>query len=191
MIKAVIFDCFGVLVTESWLAFKKRHFGDNANSFKEATKLMDQADGGIISHEEFLKKVSELSGQGAGEVEEELDTNVANEDLFEYISYSLKPKYKIGMLSNAASNWLSELFTKEQMNAFDAVSLSYEAGIIKPDPKAYENVVRKLSVAFHEAVLVDDQERHLIVARKLGMKTILYKDFSQMKRELEAILKDG
>lgn len=188
MIKAVIFDCFGVLTTEGWLPFKEQQFGHDKALSEQASVLNRQSNAGLISHEQFVEKVAELANLSVNGVNEAIEVNVPNQKLFTYIAERLKPNYEIGMLSNAAANWLTELFNKDQIALFDVISLSYEAGITKPDPLSYEKIAGELGVEPGECVFIDDQERHCTGAREAGMQAILYKDFDQMKAELEKIL---
>jgi putative hydrolase of the HAD superfamily len=187
VIKAVIFDCFGVLTTDGWLAFKSRHFKKNQDLFAKATKLNSQVNSAAISYKEFLEEVGKLVGMPAKDVEQEINSNVANDELFDYIN-TLKPKYKIGMLSNAGGNWLNDLFTKKQISLFDAIDLSYESGVIKPEQQSYIHVAKQLGVQTGECVFIDDQEKHCNGARQAGMQAIRYENFEQMKEDLEKLL---
>jgi putative hydrolase of the HAD superfamily len=188
MIKAVIFDCFGVLVSESWIAFKHRHFADDAEKVREATDLMQQADAGLLSQADFIHQVAVLSGLSERQVRAELDGNLPNEALFAYIRDELKPKYRIGMLSNAGADWLHELFTDDQLALFDATALSFETGVTKPSTEAYEAIASKLGVEPQEAIFIDDQERHCAGAREAGMQALLFTGFEQFRSDLESLL---
>jgi putative hydrolase of the HAD superfamily len=188
MIKAIIFDCFGVLVTEQWLAFKDEYFGVNTPAAAEAAELLHQTDAGLLDYNEFLEQLAQKTGLAAQEIDERLSQNAPNRPLFEYIEKQLKPHYKIGMLSNAASNWLSELFTTPQLKLLDAIALSFESGVAKPDERAYTAIADKLGVAAEECVFVDDQERHCAGARDTGMAAVLYKNVAQATADLEKIL---
>lgn len=188
MIKAVIFDCFGVLVTENWLPFKKKYFQNDPQLFQEATELGRQLNAGIISYDDFIKGVARRAQVSEAETLQEIDGNVANEELFEYIAQTLKPKFRIGLLSNIGDNWLSEMFTEQQLALFDEITLSYKVGILKPDLRAYTLIADQLNVKPGECVFVDDKERHCAGARAAGMQAILYADFDQMKSELEELL---
>jgi putative hydrolase of the HAD superfamily len=190
MIKAIIFDCFGVLVTEGWLAFKDQYFGSNEKLANEATDLLKQADSGLLSHEDFVQAIAKLAQVPAEDVHLSIDNNVPNEPLFAYIA-ELKPKYKIGMLSNAAANWLNVLFTPPQLALFDDISLSYESGFVKPHHGAYEKIADQIGVKVGDCIFVDDQIRHCEGARLAGMRAIMYQDFPQLKRDLNTILADS
>lgn len=187
MIKAIVFDCFGVLVTESWLAFKEEHFGHDATLSQEAADLMQRADAGLISHEEFVDQVARMADMSPTEVNNILDRNVPNVPLFDFIEKELKPRYKIGMLSNAAADWLEELFAKQQLSLFDAIALSYESGIAKPDERAYLQIAERLALEPQECIFVDDQERHCTGAQEAGMQATLYTSVEDLKRQLRPL----
>lgn len=188
MISAIVFDCFGVLMTDAWLPFKAKAFGHDPELFEEATNLMKRSDGGLISYGDFIKSIAELSSLTIPETKQAIENNAVNEPLFLHIQ-ELKKDHKIGLLSNASANWLADMFKPEQLKLFDAVALSCETGYIKPDPRAYEIIAERLGVEVGECVFVDDQERCCTGAVEAGMKAIWYRgDLDQMRTELDKLL---
>jgi HAD superfamily hydrolase (TIGR01509 family) len=187
-IQAIVFDCFGVLATDSWLPFKQKYFGDNPALLKEATALNKKVDAGLASYGDFIAEMARMAGMDEATVRRTIEDNVPNEPLFDYIEKELKPLYKIGMLSNAGDNWLEQIFSKNHLVLFDAVALSYETGFIKPDKRAFESIAERLAIPIDACVLIDDQERYLSGAQDAGMRTILYRDFEQTKHDLERLL---
>jgi putative hydrolase of the HAD superfamily len=188
MVRAIIFDCFGVLTTDGWLPLKEKYFGRDKKLFKEAGEMNRQVDTGLITQQDRVSWVAKETNMSENEVQQKINHNVPNEELFTYIEV-LKLNYKIGLLSNVGGDYLKEIFTKEHIALFDAVALSYETGIIKPDPRAYESIIAKLGAELEECVFIDDQERYSSAAQEIGMQAIVYKDFGQMKLELEQILR--
>lgn len=188
MIRAVIFDCFGVLVTEGWLPFKRRHFGHGTEQEREITALHRQVDAGLADFRGFADRVAELAHVPAADVLCAFARSVPDEDLFAYIADNLKPKYKIAMLSNVASDRLAQLFVPDQIALFDVLSLSYQTGYVKPDPRAFRTVAEQLGLEPEECVFTDDQERLCTAACEFGMQAITYHNFEQFKLELERIL---
>jgi HAD superfamily hydrolase (TIGR01509 family) len=83
---------------------------------------------------------------------------------------------------------LPTLFTSEQIKLFDAVALSFETGVIKPDERAYEIIAERLAVVPAECVFIDDQERFVTAAKEVGMEAIHFQSFEQMQADLEKIL---
>jgi HAD superfamily hydrolase (TIGR01509 family) len=187
MIKAIIFDCFGVLVTEAWLPFKAKHFGHDPDLMAQVEEISWQANRGVISRDVAIQKTAALAGITVDEAVKSIDKNVPDEELFAYIR-QLKEQYKIGLLSNIAGNFLHRIFSEKHLALFDVVSLSFEKGFAKPQAKAFEAVAEELGVELEECVLIDDQERNVTGAREAGMQAILYKDVDQLKKELSKLL---
>lgn len=172
MIKAVVFDCFGVLTSDGWLPFAKRYFGHDDERMQAARDLNKQVDAGLIGYDDFVRQVADMAKLEPNEAYAQIENNVSNSELFDYISKSLKPRYKIGVLSNAGQNWLHELFGAEQTALFDAAVFSFQLGVVKPDPLMYQIICQKLAVEPSEAVFVDDIERYAEGARAIGMHSI-------------------
>jgi len=187
MIKAIIFDCFGVLTQDGWKAFLEDLHDETAK--ETARYLNHQYDAGLISLEKFLEGVKKATGRDYDIINSARSSEGAkNTDLIEYIR-ELKKQYKIGILSNVATNWVRDyLLTAEEQKLFDAMVFSFEAGTTKPDPRIYEAILEKLGVIPEEAVFTDDARHYCDAARQLGMKSILYVDFPSFKQQLEESL---
>src|SRR5476649_1145986 len=104
MIQAIIFDCYGVLASDGWLPFKTRYFGHDPKLLQQAADLNRQSDAGLLSYNDFVRSVSDMAGVTIQVATKAIENNVPNEQLLDYIA-ELKPSYKIGMLSNAGTNW--------------------------------------------------------------------------------------
>lgn len=188
MIKAIIFDCFGVLTTEGWQEFKATHFVGKEKELSEAINLNRLADEGKMNHEQLMPLLAEQADLTVAQVREEIDDYRVNKKLIVYIKNTLIGKYKIGMLSNVSDNWLLEMFESEQLEMFDCIALSYKIGYSKPHPKAYEYITDNLELQPEECLFIDDLDHNVQAAMDIGMKSIQYKDFGQMKNEIEKIL---
>lgn len=188
MIRAIIFDCFGVLTTDGWLPYKRKYFSDNPELAAAATDLNKRVDAGLASYDEFVTAIAAMAQVPREQARTAIEDNVADIELFEYIANELKPHYKLGLLSNAGANWLDELFTAEQVQLFDAVALSYETGFVKPNPQAYHIIAERLGVEPVQCVFIDDQERYCTAAREVGMPAIVYTSPAQLRAELSPLL---
>ena len=190
MTKAIIFDCFGVLATEAWLPFKAKYFGHDPELISEVNDISRQADSGLISREEASKATAKLAGITPTEFKRAIDRNVPDEELFTYIR-ELKTKYKLGLLSNIADDYLHTIFEPGHLALFDIISLSFKKGFIKPQTRAFETIAEELGVEPGECILVDDSQRNIDGARTAGMPGILYHDAGHLRQELSAILKEA
>lgn len=172
MIRAVIFDCFGVLATGTWSEFCERHFADDETKRVLARDLNRASDGGYITDAEYYGELAMLAGIEPDEVARQLREGIVlNAELFGYVS-RLRPDYKIGLLSNVGSDWLYENFTEDQLALFDAKVLSHDSGYVKPDSRAYELIAERLGVQPEECVFVDDMEHNVAGAQAVGMQAV-------------------
>lgn len=187
MIKAIIFDCFGVLTADTW-----HEFLDNLdrNVDIEAARDVHRAyDAGQISKQQCAERIKEITGRSFAELEDVLggQTN-KNTRLIKYIA-QLKKTYKIGLLSNVGNNWIRDYFLNvEEQKLFDAYVFSFEAGTTKPDPRIFEMICEKLGVELSASVMVDDIDRYTEAAKSIGMHAVCYKDFEQFRTELDGLL---
>lgn len=188
MVQAIIFDCFGVLASDGWLTFKREYFGNEPDKMERATELTHLLDAGLISYQDFLEEVGGLANVAPADLERRMKNVVANDELFRYIQEHLKPRFKIGLLSNVSDDWLFTLFSTDQRAVFDATALSHELGVIKPDPLAYEAIALRLDVPEQACIFLDDQPHNVTGARDAGMQAIHFQSVDQMAVELQDLL---
>lgn len=191
MIRAVIFDCFGVLTTDGWLAFRERYFETDSAADQEARELNRQSDAGFISHNDFVAGIAQLAKIDVTEAKQLVDGHVRNDALLDYIKDELKPHYKIGLLSNAAGDYTSELFEKWQRDLFDEMTFSFQIGAIKPDARMYETIAAKLGCSLEECIFVDDRQGFTDGAEAVGMKAVWFKNNQQLLQDLSTLLREN
>ncbi len=187
-IKAVVFDLYGVLGLNGWQAFKRLHFTDNPESWEHLRALGQRVDAGKASEEELVVAVAQATGESAQTIRYQFEHTVPNEELLHYIAAALKPRYKIGLLSNASRDIFGDVFRTEQFALFDTAVSSFHVGMTKPDPRMFMLMCERLGVLPAECIFVDDQVRHLDAARRLGFQTILYQSASQVKQAIGEVL---
>jgi epoxide hydrolase-like predicted phosphatase len=185
-IKAVIFDCFGVLTADKWHEFR---LSLPAEQQADASDLNQQYCRGMITKDAFLSSVAELTGRDASFTRELIDNeDTKNHQLLDYIR-ELKPHYKIGLLSNVATPWITDTFlTSDEQALFDAFVFSYEARLTKPDPRIYQLMADRLAVQPEQCIFIDDIARYCQAARDIGMQAITYRNFIQLRQELDNVL---
>jgi HAD superfamily hydrolase (TIGR01509 family) len=187
MIKAIIFDCFGVLVAGSLEKFIDLYVHDD-KSLERVGQLNDQANAGYLSYENMIAEYAVIAGISVEETKAVMNENPRNDLLLRYIETNLKQDYKIGLLSNAADNWLDRLLGPDNIQLFDSVVLSCDVNVVKPDERIYKHATEKLGANTNECLFVDDIERYCTAAKDTGMKAVHYKSFKRAIEEMEAIL---
>lgn len=188
MIRAIVFDCFGVLAEDGWLPFKRKYIGDNQEVAQEVADLGKQNEYGIIGNEDYYKQSAEIIGVDEQLLRKAVGKQVPNEELFAFIKNELKPKYKIGLLSNANYDVMHGLFTPKQANLFDATVMSFEDKLIKPDPRMFNLMAERLGVDISEYIFIDDIERYCVAAEALGITSLLYENPTALQRDLLQLL---
>lgn len=189
MIKAVIFDCFGVVRPDNLLA-TYRHFGGDPEADAEFIHdTIQAANRGLIpSSRGVFAKYFGISEQ---EWMERITSGEPNDQELLAFIRSLRPKYKTGMLTNVGKGRVNELLKPEELASFDEIVASGDIGFAKPEHEAYEIVADRLGVRLDECIFTDDREDYCDGARTAGMQAILYKNFVQFRRDLATLLIDG
>ena len=113
--------------------------------------------------------------------------DVLDTDLVDFIR-SLKPRYKIGIISNAWSQIADSLVEWGIDDAFEMVVGSGDVGIMKPDPRIFQIALENLSVEPAQAVFVDDFIQNIHGAQALGISAIHFRSREQAIQELERLL---
>ncbi len=187
MVKAIIFDCFGVLVESTYAPFKDKYFANKPDLAREFTALDHLSSSGNMDYATLNKELAKLAGIPLEQAIVELQAHQKNVELLDFIS-SQKEKYKIGFLSNVAADILDTFFEPSDLELFDDIVLSYQVKLAKPDEKIFKLSAERLGVEPDECIFVDDNYTYLYGAEMVGMKTILYKDFISFQKELMIML---
>lgn len=100
---------------------------------------------------------------------------------------SLSKNYQMATLINEGSEWANyKLNVSDFRKFFKKHFISGDLKVEKPNPEIYEIVLEKLNIKPEECIFVDDQTKNCIAAEKLGIKSIVFKNPVQLKKELVA-----
>ncbi len=186
-IKAVIFDCFGVLIVPAQVMLA-RDFPETVEDFRD---LSMRSDYGYISRDEYNQMAAELTGLTTEEFQKRYwNSRVRNEPVFDWINDLKKSnKFKVGMLSNISVWRLEDFIPKtERDRLFDSVVLSGEEGMIKPSREIYELAASRLGVDISECVMIDDLLDNVDGAERAGMRAILFGDVDQAREDFDRLI---
>ncbi len=193
MIKAIIFDCFGVILGNAYKTHLIQVEQEDPARAAEIRAINHASDMGILTREETAEGISGLFGMTPEAfLEEQNNVEVPNQVLLDYI-LSLKPNYKIGMLSNISSRSRLDIrFADGQLDqTFDAVIASGDEGYIKPQPEIYTIALNRLGVSAEECVFIDDIAEFCEGARVVGMQAIQYLGNDQVITDLNTLIDRG
>jgi 2-haloacid dehalogenase len=87
------------------------------------------------------------------------------------------------------SNWSAETFqiTRKKFDFFDIFDdmvISGEVNMIKPEPEIFNLLLKKIGLPASECLLIDDSDKNISAAQKIGFQTIHFKSASQLRSEL-------
>ena len=189
MIKAIIFDCFGVLLTDALTTIVDDLRSIDPEKAARITATIQLASNGHIHAAESRKLVAAELGLDPEDYSQQIrDGEVRNIQLFELIK-ELRKSYKTALLSNISSEGLQIRFPNNELEQyFDTVVASGDVGMAKPDPRIYVLTCERLRVSPKEALFIDDIPEYVEAARAEGLTGIVYDDLYSFRSQLNELL---
>lgn len=189
MIRAVVFDMFETLIThyQSPLYFGAQIAADAGISeerfqaFWRPTEMERTI--GKVTLEEVLERILRENQCYSEKLLKEIVAKrvAVKEECFRHLHPEIIPMLSllkenglsVGLISNCFSEEVGIIRKSELFPYFDAVYLSYEQGVQKPDEEIFYRCMTELSVKAEECIYVGDGgSNELEAARKLGMKAV-------------------
>lgn len=193
-IKAIVSDIGGVMVSEDNM---KTHYEPLIKSmslnkekfFESYKKYIDEASRGRISAQKMIYSIAkELKVDKKKLLENWIRYKrkaIKKNTQLEIIFRKLKKKYKIVSMSGVLDLHYKLCNEKGIYDVFDFNICSFRVGSNKPDTEIYKILLKKLKISPEEVIFIDDTKECLTPAEKIGMKTILYKNNSQLIIDLK------
>ena len=195
--RGLIVDFGGVLTTNVFDSFKAfcRAEGLPEDSVKnmfreqgEGLALLRQLEKGELTAAEFSEKFAPLLGVSSENLVERLFGGVGpDEPMVEAVRRARKAGIRTGLISNS---WGEGLAYDEAIldELFDAVVISGDVGLHKPQPEIFLMGAERIGVAPEECVFVDDLRENCAGAEAVGMKAILHRGSAGTLPQLEELL---
>jgi putative hydrolase of the HAD superfamily len=193
--KALLVDFGGVLTTDIWSSFAA--FCEQRGLDAEAAKQLFREDPdalaalrgletGEVEAPEFERRFAELLGtEPAGLIEGLFAGLQPAEPMVEAVRRAREAGVPTGLISNS---WVMDHYTDEIRGLFDAVVISAEVGLHKPQPEIYRLAAERLGVATEDCVIVDDLRENCAGAEAVGMTAVLHRDADQTIARMEELL---
>jgi HAD superfamily hydrolase (TIGR01509 family) len=189
VIKAIIFDCFGVLIGRGFECTYRLAGGNPVQDRIFIETTLKKANLGLMSDAEFRDTMARQVGISLQDWSRMThDNEMLNTELLTYIE-QLHKSHKTAILSNANRGVLPRILGKRRLQQdFDEVVVSADVGIIKPNERMYQLIIDRLGVAGSECLYIDDRASFLNPARHLDMSVLLYEDFDRIKHRISELL---
>ena len=194
MIRAIVIDFGRVISRQKPPSLFRRYEGDlglepdtinavmfDSQAWQDALVGRKSADGfwQVIGPELGLKTPAEIEAfRRRYHADEAINHDVVN------LLRRLRGRYQLAVLSNnppGLDQWLHDWGIRE---LFDVVFCSGNEGLVKPDAAAYQAVLQRLRVKPEEAVFIDDTIEHVLAARRLGLRGVLFTTAEALEEQL-------
>jgi epoxide hydrolase-like predicted phosphatase len=200
-VRGLIVDFGGVLTTNVFQSFKqfaeaegldrdaiKRAFKED----REALALLRRLERGELTAEEFEPLFAERIGIRGDRVDglvERLFAGVGPEDrMLGAVKAARGNGIKTGLISNSWGGSGIHYEGTPLDELFDAVVISGDVGMHKPQPEIFELGAERVGVPAEECVFVDDLRENCAGAEAVGMTAILHRGPDSTLPELERLL---
>ena len=77
--------------------------------------------------------------------------------------------------------------TVEVVRLFEQCVVSYEVGVLKPDPRIYQEALRRSGLPAEACVFIDDRPGNVEGARRVGMQALLFQSAERCAAGLESL----
>jgi putative hydrolase of the HAD superfamily len=196
-VKGLLIDFGGVLTTNVFDSFKAfcRTEGIPEDSVKklfrergEGLSLLRRLERGELTAEEFSQQFAPLLGVDPENLVERLFSGVGpDEAMLGAVRRSRAAGVKTGLISNSWGDGLAyDPALLDEL--FDAVVISGEVGMHKPEPEIFLLGAERIGVAPDDCVFVDDLRENCAGAEAVGMTAVLHRGSETTIPELERLL---
>ena len=191
-IESVIFDWGGVLIDDprpGILRYCSEALGVTLEDYTPVHDLfLDEFHKGKISEERFWQQITGKLGKSMPPARSQWYeafrlAYVPKQDMFRLASLLHDKGYKTVLLSNTELPAV-RFFHEQCYNMFDLLVFSCIERVMKPERRIYEITLERLGSKAEQAVFIDDVQEYIRGAEDVGLNTILFKSFDQVKGEL-------
>ncbi len=200
MIKTIIFDIGRVLIEFEWHDYVRKLFDEKTASEVTAamwgTGYWKELDRAVLTDEEILDLFYSAGPDYKAEIREAFDRVgecVKRRGWAIPFIEDLKARgYKVLYLSNFSGHVMgSNPEALDFIPHMDGGVYSCDVNVIKPAPEIYTKIIEKYDLVPEECLFIDDHKDNTSMAKKFGMKAIVFETREQMEADLEqALTKD-
>ena len=115
--------------------------------------------------------------------------DVLNVELVACIDRLRTSGLRVGLLSNFSTDLRAMLVQQDLLRRFDALAISAEIGVMKPDAAAYRAVLAMLGMEAQTCVFIDDVPANVAAAQAVGMHGIIFADNASCLAALTRLLR--
>jgi putative hydrolase of the HAD superfamily len=193
MIKAVLFDYDGVMTLDKSGSYTTCKYvsAKTGVDYELFSQEYRKYDGDLLigktTHEAIWQALCASVGRELGirYLFESYRNAPLNEKMYE-LARKLKRTYKTGLITDNPKDRIDAVRRYQKLDEiFTVINVSAEVGSGKDKEEIFKKTTRELGVAADECVFIDNQEKNLIVPKRLGMATIFH---DQKENDIKALI---
>ena len=185
MYKSILFDFFDVIAPDFYRVWLEKNGHERTGEY---LALAQDIDNGKINLQEYYARLSKLSGQTAGSLQQEFENNVQFDTQVLQLIDNLHRNYRIVLVTNSPSTMVRIILQKNNLeHLFDEIIISGEVGYVKPDREIFELALQRMSILASEAIFIDDLQPYVDGAKRLGVTGIQFKHAEQLENDLQKL----
>ncbi len=190
-------DFGGVLTTDVFKSFREfcEREGLDPDTVRklfredpEALAVLRRLERGELNEEEFAAEFGPMLGlaDNEGLIDRLFAGMRADEAMVEAVKAAKRAGVKTALVSNS---WGAGRYDRDAFpELFDAVVISGEVGLHKPEPEIYRLAAERVGLAPEECVFLDDLKENCAGAEAVGMTALLHRGSDGSLPELERLL---
>jgi len=193
----LVFDLGGVVVRWDPEAIIDSVFKDESTKARVRKALFEHADWleldrGTLGREQAIERAAQRSGIAADDIKRLLHAVPPSLVVFPEtveLLYRLKrkgfPLYCLSNMHFASIEYLERTHTF--WDVFQGRVISCRLQLCKPEAAIYEHLLREFGLKAEQTLFIDDVQKNLDAAAKLGIHTLRFENAAQCERELRAL----
>lgn len=189
MIKAAIFDFYGVIQTDEVIIWAEKQLADHPAIRQVVDEASRKIDLDEITLDQYFEKLAAGVDRPVAVVKQELNNEIAiNQPLLQIIDELRAAGIKTSVLSNDGSSLRGYIEGHGITRHFDEIFISGELNMMKPDSRIYQHAAQQLGFEPQEIIFFDDRQTNIDGAVRAGMQAELFTSNSQVRNILSSLL---
>ncbi len=193
-VETIVFDLGGVLVELDGKPIKNQ-WVTTGQTYEDSWQLwlqsptVQQFDRGLLTPQDFARNIIE-----------ELSLDVSADEFLVWLTdwpkdffpgslqllADLKQRFSLGIFSNITElHWPRYYHTLKQHGSISHYFASYQMGLVKPDPVAFEFVIKSLELDASTILFLDDNQTNVDAAVNAGIQSACVKGVLDARKTLE------
>jgi putative hydrolase of the HAD superfamily len=166
---------------QTWMDRVARELGADADAFRAAYWRHRHAYDADLPAADYWRRVLAAARPDAAtpaEVTLLIECDVASWGIYHDEVWAVAADFRrrggrTAFLSNSGPEVMARVRADRPLEArFDAVIISCEVGVSKPDPRIYRLCLERLGLSAHDTLFVDDRADNIAGAARVGLRTL-------------------